>query len=73
MTIPKKPGLDKFIAGSKADQAAAAVTEPPAGKQKSLLIRLSHETWFTAKQKALQQGMTLHDYVVKAIEIANQD
>ena len=69
MAIPKKPNIDNFIEGAKADHKAKPAAETG---DKRLLIKLSQNTWYTAKMRALKQGITLHDYVVKAIDEANK-
>ncbi len=71
--IPKKPepkNMDEFISGAKDSPHAAA--PPAAGKAKTLLIRMPHDVWYTAKQQALSEGITLHDYVVEAIKAKNK-
>lgn len=74
--IPKKPepkNMDEFISGAK-DSQSQHTTEAPAtaGKDKTLLIRIPHDVWYTAKQQALSEGLTLHDYVIAAIVAKNR-
>jgi len=72
--IPKKPtpkNMDEFISGAK-DSQHTVESPAAAGKDKTLLIRMPHDVWYTAKQQALSEGITLHDYVLAAIVAKNR-
>ena len=71
----KKPNMDEFIQGAKAEQKPA---EPPRvavqedddllRKDKTFLLRLPLKLWEVAKEKAAKEKVSLHDYILLAVK-----
>ena len=59
--IKIRKSVDTFIEGAK-----EKTTEPPA-KEKTFLLRLPYELWKEAKMRALEQEMTLQEFILSAI------
>ncbi len=61
-TKPQSP--QDFINGAKAD-----TPEDTTGmKDKSFLLKLPYSVWKKAKQKATEQDLTLHDFIIEQIK-----
>jgi len=68
-----KTDVDNFIKGAKAE---APVREELSGqKEKTFLLRLPRSLWKKAKQKAADStnDISLHDYILEAIEEKNNN
>ncbi len=55
----KKKSIDNFVEGAKSTNEEEKV--------KTFLLRLPYDVWKRAKSRALEQDMTLHDYLVEVI------
>jgi len=56
----KKKSIDNFVEGAKSTNEEEKV--------KTFLLRLPYDVWKRAKSCALEQDMTLHDYLVEVIK-----
>lgn len=68
----EKPNVDDFIRGAKAEKAAtqsapAAVAAEPK-KDKTFLLRIPYDLWDRARRKAGAEAISLHDYIIMALQ-----
>ena len=56
-----KRSVDSFIEGAKEK------TAEPSSREKTFLLRLPHDLWKEAKMRALEEGVTLHEFILSAI------
>lgn len=66
MSIKPKPNLDSFLKGAKEKTPPTTTT-----KDKTFLVKMSFEMWKETKEKALQNDITLHEYILNAIKEKN--
>jgi hypothetical protein len=62
-----KPDLDSFV--RKADDARKE-PKPIKGQgqaDKTFLLHLPYELWYRLKMEALQEGKTLHEYILQTL------
>lgn len=67
----KSNGVEEFIKGAKGDLPVRE--ELAVKKDKSFLLKLPFGDWKKAKQKASNMDISLHDYILQAIEDKNKD
>lgn len=69
--ITKKPSAkspDEFISGAKAEKTKAE--DLLEVKDKTFLLRIPYRLWEQARKKAGSQGISLHEFILKAMNEA---
>ena len=69
----KKPApktADEFLKSAKADQGAHKKEDLMGQKDKTFLLRIPYRLHDAAKKKAGGEGMSLHDFILQAVNDA---